>query len=117
MNSQTEIIGYRDGAGGGRFTADLHKAANFAVGATQWAPAARNRISYFLDSFHSALAFASQFGHMPDPCAAAATVACCTLEVAVESAASPASARVREALREPGLSKGCGQSKSAERGR
>ena len=93
MNIQPKLFGFSDGPGTVRFTTDLHKAANFAVGATQWAPAARNRISYFLDSFHYALAFASEFGHMPDQHAAAATAACLTLEVAIERATSTEPAR------------------------
>ena len=116
MNIQAKLFGFSDGPGGGRFTADLHKAANFAVGATQWAPAARNRISYFLDSFHYALAFASQFGHMPDQYAAAATVACLTLEVAIERAASTESAKVRDALAATDLNTFFGQIKFDDRG-
>ena len=116
MNIQAKLFGFSDGPGGGRFTADLHKAANFAVGATQWAPAARNRISYFLDSFHYALAFASQFGHMPDQNAAAATAACLTLEVAIERAASMEPAKVREALAATDLNMFFGQIKFDDRG-
>src|SRR5438874_2526175 len=114
MNLQAKLLGFSDGPGGDRFTADLHKAANFAVGATQWAPAARNRISYFLDSFHYALAFASQFGHMPDQHAAAATAACLTLEVAIERAASTEPAKVREALAATDLNPFFGQIKLAD---
>jgi branched-chain amino acid transport system substrate-binding protein len=98
MNIQPKLFGFSDGPGDNRFTADLHKAANFSVGATQWAPAARNPISYFLDSFHYTLAFAAQFGHMPDQNAAAATAACLTLEVAIERAGSTEAAKVRDAL-------------------
>ncbi len=128
MNIQPKLFGFSDGPGGDRFTADLHKAANFAVGATQWAPAARNRISYFLDSFHYALAFASQFGHMPDQHAAAATAACLTLEVAIERAAcltlevaieraaSTESAKVRDALAATDLNTFFGQIKFDDRG-
>ena len=116
MNIQAKLLGFSDGPGGDRFTADLHKAANFAVGATQWAPAARNRISYFLDSFHYALAFASQFGHMPDQHAAAATAACLTLEVAIERAASTEPAKVREALAATDLNTFFGQIKFDDRG-
>src|SRR5256884_1774374 len=116
MNIQAKLLGFSDGPGGDRFTADLHKAANFAVGATQWAPAARNRIGYFLDSFHYALAFASQFGHMPDQNAAAATAACLTLEVAIERAASTEPAKVREALAATDLNTFFGQIKFDDRG-
>jgi len=116
MNIQAKLFGFSDGPGVGQFTADLHKAANFAVGATQWAPAARNKISYFLDSFHYALAFASRFGHLPDQYAAAATAACLTLEVAIERAASTEPARVRDALAATDLSTFFGQIKFDERG-
>ncbi len=98
LNVQPKLFGFSDGPGASRFTSDLQKAANFSVGATQWAPAARNPTSYFPDSFHYALAFAAQFGHMLDQYAAAATAACPTLEVAIERAASTESAKVREAL-------------------
>ena len=98
MNIQPKLFGFSEGPGTARFTIDLHKAANFTVGATQWAPSARNPISYFLDSFHYALAFAAQFGHMPDQHAGAATAACLTLEVAIERAASTEPAKVRDAL-------------------
>jgi len=116
FNIQPKLLGFSDGPGAERFTADLHKAANFAVGAVQWAPAARNRISYFLDSFHYALAFASQFGHMPDQHAAAATAACLTLEVAIERAASTESAKVRDALAATDLNTFFGQIKFDDRG-
>ena len=116
MNIQPKLFGFSDGPGSVQFTTTLHKAANFAVGATQWAPAARNKISYFLDSFHYALAFASQFGHMPDQYAAAATAACLTLEVAIERAASTEPAKVRDALAATDLSTFFGQIKFDDRG-
>jgi len=116
MNIQPKLFGFSDGPGEGRFTSDLRKAANFTVGATQWAPAARNPISYFLDSFHYALAFAAQFGHMPDQYAAAATAACLTLEVAIERAASLEPAKVREALAATDLNTFFGQIKFDDRG-
>jgi len=116
MNIQPKLFGFSDGPGTVRFTTDLHKAANFAVGATQWAPAARNRISYFLDSFHYALAFASEFGHMPDQHAAAATAACLTLEVAIERATSTEPAKVRDALAATDLNTFFGQIKFDDRG-
>ena len=116
MNIQAKLFGFSDGPGVDQFTADLHRAANFAVGATQWAPAARNKISYFLDSFHYALAFASRSGHLPDQYAAAATAACLTLEVAIERAASTEPARVRDALAATDLSTFFGQIKFDDRG-
>lgn len=116
MNIQPKLFAFSDGPGAARFTTDLHQAANFAVGATQWAPAARNPIGYFLDSFHYALAFAAQFGHMPDEHAAAATAACLTLEVAIERAASAEPAKVREALAAMDLKTFFGQIKFDDRG-
>jgi branched-chain amino acid transport system substrate-binding protein len=116
MNIQPKLFAFSEGPGADRFTTDLHKAANFIVGATQWAPAARNPISYFLDSFHYALAFAAQFGHMPDENAAAATAACLTLEVAIERAASTDPAKVREALAAMDLNTFFGQIKFDDRG-
>ena len=116
MNIQPKLLGFSDGPGASRFTTELQKAANFSVGTTQWAPAARNRTSYFLDSFHYALAFAAQFGHMPDQHAAAATAACLTLEVAIERAASIDPAKVREALAAMDLNTFFGQIKFDDRG-
>jgi branched-chain amino acid transport system substrate-binding protein len=116
LNIQPKLFAFSDGPGAARFTTDLHKAANFIVGATQWAPAARNPISYFLDSFHYALAFAAQFGHMPDQHAGAATAACLTLEVAIERAASTEPAKVREALAATDLDTFFGQIKFDDRG-
>ncbi len=116
MNMEPKLFAFADGPGAERFTADLHVSANFIVGATQWAPAARNTISYFVDSFHYALAFAAQFGHMPDQHAAAATAACLTLEVAIERAASTDPAKVREALAATDLSTFFGRIKFDDRG-
>jgi branched-chain amino acid transport system substrate-binding protein len=116
MNIQPKLFAFTEGPGTERFTTDLHKSANFMVGATQWAPSARNPISYFLDSFHYALAFAGQFGHMPDQNAAAATAACLTLEVAIERAASTDPAKVREALAAMDLNTFFGEIKFDERG-
>jgi len=116
MNIQPKLFGFSDGPGAARFTTDLRKAANFTVGATQWAPAARNLTSYFLDSFHYALAFAAQFGHMPDQHAAAATAACLTLEVAIERAGSTDPAKVRDALAATDLNTFFGQIKFDDRG-
>ena len=73
LNVQPKLLAFSDGPGAARFTAVLRKSANYAVGTTQWAPAARNRTSYFLDSFHYSLAYAARFGHLPDQHAAAAT--------------------------------------------
>jgi branched-chain amino acid transport system substrate-binding protein len=116
MKIQPKLLAFTDGPGAPTFTSDLHKAANFSVGTTQWAPAARNRISYFLDSFHYALAFAAQFGHIPDQHAAAATAACLTLEVAIERAASTEPAKVREALAAVDLQTFFGEIKFDDRG-
>jgi branched-chain amino acid transport system substrate-binding protein len=116
LNIQPKLLGFSEGPDAPRFTADLHKSANFSVGVTQWAPAARNRVSYFLDSFHYALAFAAQFGHMPDQHAGAATAACLTLEVAIERAASTEPAKVRDALAATDLNTFFGQIKFDERG-
>jgi branched-chain amino acid transport system substrate-binding protein len=116
LNIQPKLLGFSDGPGTPRFTADLHSAANFSVGATQWAPAARNPTSYFLDSFHYALAFAEEFGHVPDQYAAAATAACLTLEVAIERAVSTEPAKVREALAATDLNTFFGQIKFDDRG-
>lgn len=66
MNIAPRLFGFSDGPDTSRFIADLHGAANCSVGATQWAPAVRNPTSYFVDSFHYALAFAARFGHVPD---------------------------------------------------
>jgi len=98
MKIQPKLLAFSDGPGTPQFTGDLHKAANYSVGTTQWAPAARNRTSHFIDSFHYSLAFAAQFGHMPDQHAAAATAACLTLEVAIEQANSTQPRWVRDAL-------------------
>ncbi len=88
MNIQPKLFGFSDGPDTSRFIPDLHNAANFSVGATQWAPTVRNPTSYFLDSFHYALGFAGRFGHVPDQYAAAATAACLTLAVAIKRAGS-----------------------------
>jgi len=98
INLQPKLFGFSDGPGSSSFTTDLQKSANYAVGTTQWAPATRNPVSYFLDSFHYALAYAAQFGHLPDEHAAAATAACLTLEVAIEEANSTVPRWVRDAL-------------------
>ena len=97
MNIQPKLFAFSDGPGSQTF-ADLHKAGNYSVGTTQWAQSTRSRISYFLDSFHYSLAFAAEFGHLPDEHAAAATAACLTLEVAIEEANSTQPRWVRDAL-------------------
>jgi branched-chain amino acid transport system substrate-binding protein len=98
MNIQPKLLAFSDGPGTAQFTHDLQAAANYSVGTTQWAPGTRNRTSYFVDSFHYSLAFADQFGHMPNQYAAAATAACLTMEVAIERANSTQARWVRDAL-------------------
>jgi branched-chain amino acid transport system substrate-binding protein len=98
MKIQPKLLAFSDGPGTAQFTEDLRAAANYSVGTTQWAPATRNRTSYFIDSFHYSLSFGQQFGHMPDQYAAAATAACLTLEVAIEQANSTQPRWVRDAL-------------------
>lgn len=98
MNIQPKLLAFSSGPGESSFVSDLHKAANFSVGATQWAPDVRTPITYFLDSFHYSLAYQAQFGHLPDDHSAAATAACLTLEVAVELANSTQPRWVRDAL-------------------
>ena len=116
MNIQPKLFGFSDGPGSAIFTTNLQKAANYAVGTTQWAPATRNRISYFLDSFHYSVTFAAQFGHLPDQHAAAATAACLTLEVAIERANSTLPQWVRDALAVTDLNTFFGQIKFDDRG-
>jgi len=98
MKIQPKLLAFSDGPGTAQFTDDLQAAANYSVGTTQWAPATRNRTSYFIDSFHYSLAFGQEFGHLPDQYAAAATAACLTLEVAIEQANSAQPRWVRDAL-------------------
>jgi branched-chain amino acid transport system substrate-binding protein len=98
MKIQPKLLAFSDGPGTAQFTDDLQAAANYSVGTTQWAPATRNRTTYFIDSFHYSLAFGQEFGHMPDQYAAAATAACLTLEVAIEEANSTQPRLVRDAL-------------------
>ena len=98
MKIQPKMLAFSDGPGTTQFTEDLRAAANYSVGTTQWAPGVRNRTSYFIDSFHYSLAFAKQFGHLPDQYAAAATAACLTLEVAIEQANSTQPRWVHDAL-------------------
>jgi branched-chain amino acid transport system substrate-binding protein len=116
MNLQPKLFGFSDGPGSPSFTTDLQKAANYAVGTTQWAPATKNRISYFLDSFHYSVAYAAQFGHLPDEHAAAGTAACLTLEVAIEQANSTVPHWVREALAITDLNTFFGEIKFDDRG-
>jgi branched-chain amino acid transport system substrate-binding protein len=116
INFQPKLLAFSDGPGASEFTNALHKSANYAVGTTQWAPATRNPITYFLDSFHYALAFSSEFGHLPDQHAAAATAACLTLEVAIERARSAAPERVRTALTDIDLKTFFGEIQFDDRG-
>ena len=116
MNLQPKLLAFSDGPGPSGFTGALRKAANYAVGTTQWAPAARNRTSYFLDTFHYSLAYAALFGHLPDEHAAAATAACLTLEVAIERAGSTAAEEVRKALTDLDLNTFFGEIKFDDRG-
>ena len=116
MNVQPKLLAFSDGPGTSRFIEVLRKSANYAVGTTQWAPAARNRTSYFLDSFHYSLAYAARFGHLPDQHAAAATAACLTLEVAIERARSTDADHVRKALTDIDLNTFFGEIKFDDRG-
>jgi branched-chain amino acid transport system substrate-binding protein len=116
MKVQAKLLAFSDGPGTPQFTQDLQAAANYSVGTTQWAPGTRNRTSYFIDSFHYSLAFADQFGHIPDQHAAAATAACLTLEVAIEQANSTQSRWVRDALAITDLNTFFGQIKFDDRG-
>ena len=116
MNLQPKLFGFSDGPGSSSFTTELHRTANYAVGTTQWAPGTKNRISYFLDSFHYSLAYAAQFGHLPDEHAAAATAACLTLEVAIEQANSAIPHWVRDALTTMDLNTFFGEIKFDDRG-
>src|SRR5438132_4405615 len=116
MNIQPKLLAFSDGPGTAQFTQDLQAAANYSVGTTQWAPGTRNRTSYFIDSFHYSLAFAGQFGHMPDEYAAAATAACLTLEVAIEQANSAQPRWVRDALAITDLDTFFGEIKFDDRG-
>ena len=116
MKIQPKLLAFSDGPGSAQFTQDLQAAANYSVGTTQWAPGTRNRTSYFIDSFHYSLAFADQFGHMPDQFAAAATAACLTLEVAIEQANSAQPRWVRDALAIMDLNTFFGEIKFDDRG-
>lgn len=116
MNVQPKLLAFTNGPGAPVFTNTLHKSANYATGTTQWTPAARNPTSYFLDSFHYSLAFAAQFGHLPDQHAAAATAACLTLEVAIESANSALPQWVRDSLAVVDLNTFFGEIKFDSRG-
>jgi branched-chain amino acid transport system substrate-binding protein len=116
MNVQPKLLAFTEGPGTPGFTASLRRAANYSVGTTQWTPAARTRFSYFLDSFHYALAFQARFGHLPDQHAAAATAACLSLEAAIERAASTLPGKVRDALAGLDLSLFFGPIKFDDRG-
>lgn len=116
MKIQPKLLAFSNGPGTAQFTDQLQAAANYSVGTTQWAPATRNRTSYFIDSFHYSLAFAEQFGHMPNQYAAAATAACLTLEVAIEQANSTQPRWVRDALATMDLDTFFGEIKFDDRG-
>jgi branched-chain amino acid transport system substrate-binding protein len=116
MKIQPKLLAFSDGPGTAQFIDELQAAANYSVGTTQWAPGVRNRTSYFIDSFHYSLAFADQFGHLPDQYAAAATVACLTLEVAIEEANSTQPRWVRDALAITDLNTFFGEIKFDDRG-
>jgi len=116
MKIQPKLLAFSDGPGTAQFTDELQAAANYSVGTTQWAPATRNRTSYFIDSFHYSLAFGEQFGHLPDQYAAAATAACLTLEVAIEQANSTQPRWVRDALATMDLNTFFGEIKFDDRG-
>src|SRR5438067_3729257 len=116
LNIQPKLLAFSDGPGASHFTAALRKSANYAVGTTQWTPAARNRTSYVLDSFHYSLTYAARVGHLPDQHAAAATAACLTLEVAIERVESTTPEQVRRALTDIDLNTFFGEIKFDERG-
>jgi branched-chain amino acid transport system substrate-binding protein len=116
MKIQPKLLAFSDGPGTEQFTGGLQAAANYSVGTTQWAPATKNKTSYFMDSFHYSLAFAAQFGHVPDQYAAAATAACLTLEVAIERANSTQPRWVRDALAITDLNTFFGEIKFDDRG-
>jgi branched-chain amino acid transport system substrate-binding protein len=98
MGIQPKLLGFTSGPSDPSFTAQLHKTANYSFGTTQWTPEARNPHSVFMDSYHYALAYQAQFGHLPDDHAAAATAACLTLDVAIEQANSVLPQWVRDSL-------------------
>jgi branched-chain amino acid transport system substrate-binding protein len=98
MNIQPKLLGFTDGPSDTAFVSRLHKSANFSFGTTQWTPAARNPHGTFLDSFHYALAYQAQFGHLPDDHSAAATAACLTLDTAIQQANSTLPQWVRDSL-------------------
>lgn len=116
LDFQPKLLAFNEGPGTGTFVADLHSVANYSFGTTQWTPAVRNRQSYFLDSFHYALAYQAQFGHLPDANAAAATAACLTAEVAIEEANSTVPRWIRDALGVVDLRTFFGEIKFDERG-
>jgi branched-chain amino acid transport system substrate-binding protein len=98
MGIQPKLLGFTSGPSDPSFTAQLHKTANYSFGTTQWTPEARNPHSVFMDSYHYALAYQAQFGHLPDDHAAAATAACLTLDIAIEQANSALPQWVRDSL-------------------
>jgi branched-chain amino acid transport system substrate-binding protein len=116
LNIQAKLLAFSSGPGTYQFTSTLHKSANYAAGATQWTPTARNPIGYFLDSYHYSLAYSKRFGHLPDQHSAAATAACLTLEVAIEKANSTVPHWVRDSLSVLNLKTFFGDVKFDERG-
>lgn len=98
MGIQPKLLGFTSGPSDATFLSGLHKSANFSFGTTQWTPAVRNPGGDFLDSYHYALAYQSQFGHLPDNNAAAATAACLTLDMAIEQANSTLPRWVHDSL-------------------
>lgn len=116
MGIQPKLLAFTDGPGTYDFTSSLHKAANYAAGATQWTPSARTPISYFVDSYHYSLGYSAKFGHLPDQHSAAATAACLTLEVAIEQANSTLPQWVRDSLGVIDLNTFFGEIKFDDRG-
>jgi ABC-type branched-subunit amino acid transport system substrate-binding protein len=98
MGIQPKLLGFTSGPGDGSFVAGLRKSANFSFGTTQWTPAVRSTGGDFPDSYHYALAYQSEFGHLPDEHAAAATAACLTLNMAIVQANSALPQWVRDSL-------------------
>ena len=116
MGIQPKLLGFTSGPGDGSFVGALHKNANFCVGTTQWAPAVRNAGGPFLDSYHYAIEYQADFGHLPDANSAAATAACLTLERAIEQENSALPQWVRDSLATINLKTFFGQIKFDGRG-
>jgi branched-chain amino acid transport system substrate-binding protein len=116
MNIQPRLFGFSDGPGESAFVSNLRKSANFTFGTTQWTPAVRNRTTSFMDSFHYALDYKSQFGHLPDDHSAAATAACLTLRAAIQEENTALPQWVRDSLSTVNLNTFFGQIKFDPRG-